>query len=88
MVVDLDDADGLVRLWSEIDRVARHRRIDPKLRESVIRAALQLDADAAAQIVAELDQATPPAVLAANWQVLIPNRPAIGHYRRAHEEVA
>ena len=86
--VDLDDAGGLELLWSELRRHRAIRDADPELRLSILRRCERLPAEVAAPILRDLDQVHPAVVCESWFTVLVPNRPTLGHYRRAREAVA
>jgi len=81
VVLDLDNPDDVLRAWAEAARILEHRKIDPELREAIIRVAIGLDEQTCDEILAELDRAVPAVVLEANFAALVPNRPAIGACR-------
>lgn len=81
--VDLDDADDVLRVWAEANRILVHRAIDPELRGAISQRAGDLGAPLTSAIRAELDQATPAVVLEARWRELIYDRPAVGAFRSA-----
>lgn len=87
---DLDDArsllaaapDVLARLFEKVEALHRRRRIDPNLRRDILRVAATAAPALVEQLKLELDEATPPAVLEAHEHELIPERPALGAFRR------
>lgn len=64
-------ADEILTLWHEVARIARHRLVDPDLREDLIRILVMLPADLADQIRADLDVAVPEVVLNAYRSELV-----------------
>jgi hypothetical protein len=82
VTVDLDDAAGLERLWSELRRHRAIRAADPPLRRAILRRAERLTGEAAKPILDALDELHPAVVLEAHFTVLVPDFPTVGFYGR------
>lgn len=86
VVVDLDDAGSLDRLWSEIERAHAAERVAPSLRVTVGRAidvaekAGRLTANEADDARHALEREHPKSVLA-GWPEIIPDRPSLGAFQ-------
>ena len=81
--VKLDDVAGLERAVAELERLRYLREIDPPLREAILVRLGKLNPPHTREIRAALDEMLPAAVLMSYWRELIPDRPALGAYRRA-----
>jgi hypothetical protein len=87
---DLDQAralldgppEGVEKLWSKVNDLAQHRRIDPELRRDLLRVAERVAPGLVGQITLELDYAVPAAVLEAHQDELIENRRSLGAFPR------
>ena len=85
-LVDLDDAAGLELAWMALERRRAVRRIDPELREAIIRRCERLPSSAAAPILADLDELHPAVVLETHFGALIPeDKLTVGAVRRCRE---
>jgi hypothetical protein len=77
----LDAPPGVLEaLWSRVNELAKHRRIDPQLRSDLLRVAEQIDPDLVPRLKLELDIATPAAVLEAHASELIANQVTLGAF--------
>jgi hypothetical protein len=77
----LDAPPGVLEaLWQKVNDLAKHRKIQPELRRSILRVAAQVDPTLAEQISRELDEAVPGAVIEAHQDELIPNKPTLGAF--------
>jgi hypothetical protein len=82
VVLDLDDPGAVELLWMEVARLHAVRRIDPELRDAIVRRCEALAPSTAAPILEALDRVHPEAVLEAHFATLVPDRPTIGAIRR------
>ena len=80
--VDLDDAAGLERLWSELRRHRAIRDADPELRQAIIRRCERLPADVAAPVLEALNEVHPMVVLESYFTTMVPDMPTIGYWQR------
>ena len=86
-LVDLDDAAGLELAWMALERRRSVRRIDPELREAIIRRCERLPSSAAAPDPSrDLDELHPAVVLETHFGALIPeDKLTVGAVRRCRE---
>lgn len=64
VTLDLDDAEGVDRLWREYAQLRSLREVDPELRALLENLLQSMPADLAAEISQALDSASPSVVLA------------------------
>ena len=90
--VDFDNADDVARVWAEMQLRHAAREAAPELHAAIARkvdealAEGRLSEARAAEIRADLDRAHPRAVLLGFYRELVPDRPALGAFPRAHRE--
>lgn len=82
VTVDVDDAEGLERLWAELRRHRAIRQIDPPLRQAILVRAARLPGRLAQIVLDALDEFHPAIVLEEHFTVLVPNSETVGAYRR------
>jgi hypothetical protein len=70
----------LEALWQKVDDLAKHGKIQPELRRSILRVAAQVDPGLVEQLKHELDEATPSAVLEAHEAELVADRLTLGAF--------
>ena len=88
VTVDLDDPDpqSLELLWAELKRRFAPRQAEPDLYDVLCQRLTDIeDADSSKRLTcdairSELRCSRPSAVLSANWQELVEDKPALGAY--------
>lgn len=82
VTVDVDSTEGLEALWVELRNRRAVRDADPPLREAIQRRCERLSAEEGSPILRDLDEVHPNVVLESWFQILVPNMPTVGWWRR------